>query len=577
MNRLGTQLRKVRTAGGIAGLAITALVAASIPGVALTNASWNDQEFVHSAIGTEDCSSATNFTTHAAGKLLSGTILNTNLDNVADLDGVVVTNGPSGIGVLPSNTPSLGADAYANPLDVSALNSVNLSLGSLLQLPLDTKLGVVGQYAQAHTNGNSTGASGAITDSGGIALSNDTPSPSVPTFATLDLSTVLNDLDLSSVSNLAGLKVTLGAVSSDETLYGCDALWQRDIAANLTRGYHIAGLTTTVDSPLVGLLTTKVQGATTDLGNAVENISSLQGDVVDGITGPLNGLLSVLGLGTVSATLSASADFSGVNSVLGEPIADSNGIVSIDLADGTITINTAALFDSANGLNEQDPNTQLLINSTMINALTAAVTSALDDYIADVNTALQAAIAAVEVNVSLSIPLSALGGGGITVTGTNLKLSSLLDGTAQLSSSISCTFLPAVCALAEGTLGGLLDGTLAALDVPIGTVVDNSLTSTVTGLVNTLQGVTASVVTLLSSVTTGLFSPSSLSILINAQNAPHPANGNPLPSWAALLPGPSASPYKTGQYDISALQISIAGVLTLDLAHSSVGSNNLTP
>jgi hypothetical protein len=578
MNRLGTSLRRMKTAGGIAGLAITALVAASIPGVAMTNASWNDQEYVHGGLGTVDCATATNFATRGAGKVLGGTLLGTNLNRVADLRGVVVTDGTGGVNVFPSNATEADPNTYLNPLDVTALGSINLSLGSLLQLPLNTPTGALNQYAQAKSNGASSGASGYVSNSGAASLTNDTPSASMPTFATLDLGTVLNQLHLGAVSNLAGLQVALGAVSSDETLNGCDALWDRDIPSNLTRDYHIAGLTTTVDSPLVGALTSDVTGATTALGTAVGNVGSLAGSITTGVTGPLNTILTALGLGSVSTTLSASADFSALNSVLDEPVADSNGIVSIDLADGTITVNTAALFDSVNGLNKQQPNTQLLINSTMINALTAAVTSALNDYIADVNTAIQAVLSAVKVNVSVSIPLSVLGaGGGITVTGTNVSLSTLLDGTATLTTSLNCSLIPTLCTVAEVGVNALLGNVLDALDVPIGTVIDNALTPIATGLVSTLQGVTANIVTLLSSVTSGLFGPSSLSVLINAQNAPHPANGNPLPTWAAALPGPSASPYKTGQYDISAMQVSIAGVLTIDLAHSSVGSNNLTP
>ena len=79
----------------------------------------------------------------------------------------------------------------------------------------------------------------------------------------------------------------------------------------------------------------------------------------------------------------------------------------------------------------------------------------------------------------------------------------------------------------------------------------------------------------------GLFGPGSLlSIVINAQNAPDPSQavaGNPLPTWAASLPGPTTNPYSTGQYDVSAIQLVVLGPegVTLDLARSSVGANGL--
>ena len=156
MNSLANRLRKLRTTGGIAGLTITAIVAAAIPGVALTNASWNDTEFVHGTVGSEDCSTATNFSTRGAGKLLSGSIGAINLDTLASVNGVVVNNGASGPSVFPSGATSLGSDAYANPLQVTALSTIDANLGTLLQLPLNTDAGALNQYAQAHSNGSST-------------------------------------------------------------------------------------------------------------------------------------------------------------------------------------------------------------------------------------------------------------------------------------------------------------------------------------------------------------------------------------------------------------------------------------
>jgi hypothetical protein len=51
-----------------------------------------------------------------------------------------------------------------------------------------------------------------------------------------------------------------------------------------------------------------------------------------------------------------------------------------------------------------------------------------------------------------------------------------------------------------------------------------------------------------------------------------------LPVWASSLPGPSTAPDGTGQYDESAIELTILGAtVSLDLARSSAGSNVVTP
>ncbi|MDQ1548131.1 MAG: hypothetical protein QOH69_3035 [Actinomycetota bacterium] len=586
MSRLGTRLRTLKTAGGIAGLTITAIVAATVPGVALTNASWSSTEWVHGSVGTENCATATNFSTRGAGKLIGGTLLGANLDSLASLNGVTVTNGASGISVTPVTATSLGSDAYANPLDVSALGAINLSLGSLLQLPLGTDVGVVNQYGQAHRSGSSTGASGVVNNSGGIALTSTIPSASVPTFATLDLDSVLGDLGLGGVAGLADLNLTLGAVASSAQLDGCNALWTKDIYSNLQRKYLIAGLTTNVTSPLVGNLVSTVNSTTTALTNTVTGIAGNAG-VINGVTTTVTGLLgnvlSTVGVGAPTATVSAAVNFGALTTLLNTPIADPGNIVRIDLANGTIAINTAALFDSVNGLNNQKPNTQLLINQQVLDNLKAAITSALAAYVTSVTSAIDAALAAITVNLNVTVPLSLLGSGALTISATNVSLASLLAGTAPLTTDLTCS-LGLVCPVLEGTVNGLLTSvvsTLAsAIEVPLGTTISGLVNPTVANLVTTLNSTTGGIESLLSSVLQNLFGPTALlSLVVNAQNAPNPAlAGHPLPTWAGSLPGPSTTPYSTGQYDVSAIQLVVAGgAVTLDLARSSIGTNVLTP
>ncbi len=588
MSRLGTHLRTMRMAGGIAGFTITAIVAAAIPGVALTNASWTSTEWVHGSVGTENCATATNFSTRGAGKLIGGTLLGTNLDNLAALDGVTVTNEAGGVAVVPASATSLGSDAYANPLDVSALGAINVSLGSLLQLPLGNPVGVLNQYGQAHQNGSSAGAAGVVNNSGGIALIAGPPSASVPSFATFDLASLLGTLGLGSVAGLADVKLSLGAVGSSAQLNGCNALWTKNIAANLQRKYVIAGLTTNLDSPLVGDLVSSVNSTTSLLTNTVNGISGNAGlitGVTSNITNALGPILAVAGIGTPTATVSASVDFSSLTTLLNSTITDSGHIVTIDLAGGTIAINTAALFDSVNGLNNQAPNTQLLINTTVINSLKAAITSALNDYVDAVTNAIDDALGAMKVTLNVSIPLSTLGsGGGLTISASNVSLASLVAGTAPLTTTLDCSLGAVLCAapdlLVNSLLAGVLSAVASGVEMPLGTSISALVDPLVSSLTTTLDGTTGGIENLLAGALGGLFGPTSLlSLVVNAQNAPIPAlAGHPLPTWAASLPGPSTTPYATGRYDVSAIQLVVAGgAVTLDLARSSVGSNVLTP
>jgi len=107
MNSLANRLRKLRTTGGIAGLTITAIVAAAIPGVALTNASWNDTEFVHGTVGSEDCSTATNFSTRGAGKLISD----------ADYFVVLIDALANGVSSSPSNSTAQTASVIGMSIE----------------------------------------------------------------------------------------------------------------------------------------------------------------------------------------------------------------------------------------------------------------------------------------------------------------------------------------------------------------------------------------------------------------------------------------------------------------------------
>jgi hypothetical protein len=594
MSALGIHLRRWKTAGAVAGFTVTAIVAAAVPGVALTNASWNDTEWDHAAVGTENCATAANFTTRGAGKLIGGTLAGTNLDNVASLNGVTVTNGSGGLVATPAGAIAVPtADAFENPLSVSALNSINLSLGPLLQLPaVGANVGALNQYGEAHTNGSSVGASGVVSNSGAIDLG--APGVGTPTFGTLDLQTVLHQLGLDTLSGLGDVNLTVGAVGSSVQLAGCNAMWTKSIYTNLIRSYVIAGLTTNVNSPLVGDVVSSVNSATSNLTSTVTAVAGNTGLIntaLGGITTNLGPVLTTLGLGTPTATLSASVNFSDLTTLLNSTVQDSGHIVSINLANGTITIDTAALFGGTNGLNDQQPNTQLLLNTAVINNLKTAITGALNNYVTAVTTAIDNDLDAATVSLHVAIPVTipVVGAGlGIAADATNVSLASLEAGTAPLTVTATCSLGAALCAVPQPALQLLLNtastAIATAIEVPLAHGIHGAVDPLVSGLTTTLNATTGSIENLLAGVLGGLFGQgSALSLVVNNQNlpapgSPTPAMGHPFPVWAGSLTPASTTPSGTGQYDESALELTILSAnVSLDLARSSAGSNVVTP
>jgi len=139
----------------------------------------------------------------ARGWFLSGSALGTNLDNIAKLQGAKAKN--------------YGGDTKreSNPLDATLLNSIHLPLGpiNLLEGNGLLKLGAVNQAAIARSSRSAVGASGAVTDSGAIAVDgqNDVPAAN----ATLDLGGLLNStLGTGLVGSLVDADLKVGAIAA---------------------------------------------------------------------------------------------------------------------------------------------------------------------------------------------------------------------------------------------------------------------------------------------------------------------------------------------------------------------------
>lgn len=628
MKRNNVAHRARRTARILAAIATAvtfSVVASSAITAEDTRAAWLDTEYVSAPLGTLDCAvNSDQFSSRASGKLLSGQALGINLDTIANVRGVDVQN--TGTALIVDPAPPIadpaGDDTFVNALDVEALRAINLSLGNVLALPVNTDLGVVNHYAQARDNGVSTGAAGAVNNTGGIQLTPVAPGSQQPTLATVKLGQLLSSITGNGIgggiANLADASLEVGAVSSVATLNACNSEWSGNIYDNLARNYLVSALRLNVNTPLVAGLVTSTQGVLNGVEATVEALAGNTG-ILSSLTSAVSGLLGPLELvrlGTVSITdLNATLDLSTVNALLDDTIRDTKNIVAIDLARGTVAIDLAGLLGSVygtTGVNGLPPNTQLLINAAVVNALNLAVTEALNKWVSDITSALSLALRALTLSAKVNVSLLPLIGdtpvAAIALTIPPTSLNNLVAGNVAITASTS--LLGAQCVpvipplpgfpplpltpacILNGVVNGLVTPLVNGLGQSLGIILRNAIVgvppATNGGLLPAITGaltdLTAPLISFVGLTTRALFGENSvLSLSVNAQNRPNPAlaSGTAVPRWAASLPGPDAAARSTGRYDVSALRISTLGILgpnlavDIDLARSSVGSNSV--
>lgn len=216
-------------------------------------------------------------TATATGKFLSGYLLGTNLDNVVDLAGVSASE--------PGGTTD--PETKWQQLKVTVLDGLTVNLtgftGSLSQIlsfaTNNTGVGTLAQYAYANSNGDSKGASGAVDDSGNLALNTN---GSYPTLGTLDLGTILKVLTGNSLSNVTSLMLNIGGLLGRSSIGS-------PCATEQTRNYLIAYLRLTLGVPLVANIVNDVIDATKLPLATLYTLDGLQinGDILThGVSGP---------------------------------------------------------------------------------------------------------------------------------------------------------------------------------------------------------------------------------------------------------------------------------------------------
>lgn len=212
----------------------------------------------------------------SVGRFLDGAVGSNPIQDLADLQDARAT--------------APGTQSVQNPLDATVLNALELPLTAALQLPGGgvSQLGAANQVAVADPNGRAYGASGAVSNSGGVSLGGN--NSAFPADATIDLSsTALGSVGIPGLPTLPGLTGTggtslaaLGGVNA--TIGAVRGVAETPVTGSALPAGHtpakssIATLELTIGSPALGALLTQVK-------------SLLNPAILTGLLGPVVTLL----------------------------------------------------------------------------------------------------------------------------------------------------------------------------------------------------------------------------------------------------------------------------------------------
>jgi hypothetical protein len=400
-------------------------------------------------------------------RFLSGSLLTSSgtLDSLAALQGETATSNGA------------ADDIQTGSLDISALSALQVTVPGGTSLPLGTlvQLGLANQYAEADANGLSRAASGAVSDTGVV---DTTGTGAFPSDATLDIASVLPS-EAQSVLTTANLQVgaIAGVAALDPGVSGGPTTSCSNLSIPVNcRDYSIANASLDLASPAIG---TAVSSINTALGTASTAVNGLGTSLLSSLNGVINGIGALLGgQNTLSVNLSVDLQ-TALSSVLQGSI--SSGGVTLDLANGTITVDLAAVLG---GLH-QPPNTPLL-SSAVINAVVSSLNTILTQLQTTINTTATTALDSAPVTISGGVcdPLGGcaapLGGTlSISYAGT---LQDLASGTADIGVTGTGT-IPALLGVVLDSLSGTIATTLGGVAQP---VLTTAISTVSTGTANAL-------------------------------------------------------------------------------------------
>lgn len=566
---------RARIARPLAALAtvITLLAVGAASLTSITLAAWQDKEWVNAALAVRvprDCVTPGLYAAEGGGQMLGGSLLGLDLATIVQLRGITALNNGTTSSSVPSRAP-VAPNTYANPLDATAISAVNVALSNGLQLNLPAgAAGVYNQWGQAPSTGQSAGAAGLVSNSGAIGLTGTSADATLPDSATITPSTLLP-----AVAGLADATIRVGAVASSSQLDWCRTLENRvtDPAAPavVTRSYGIARVDVRSTSPVIAGVATGTAAASTAQQTTINGLAGPTGLLSTSLTAALRtvvtpalGSLSLGATATTSATVTL--NLSPVSALLTETLTD--GVVTINLADGTLNVRLDGLLGGTNGLNNLGPNTELVLNATVVNEIVSRVGTLLDSWSTRVVNAATTAVDNATVTATTTIPLSLSGLQVANVTATvSGTLSQVRAGTATVTAS--ATILPGLSVLTQNIVNPILAAITGALGpagrltiaTSVAAAVNPVVTTALTTFGTSVATATAPVVTMVSALFGGLRQV--LSLAVNVQ--PDQPNAPPTPTARA------------GEYQVSALRVRLvnAGIdaAAVWLARSWAGPN----
>jgi hypothetical protein len=366
---------------------------------------------------------------YAEGQFLSGTLLGMDLERVLALDSAEARND----GTQPTQTSKDPLDAdVLEDYEVAPAESPQVEVGDVMQI------GPVAQYAEAHSDGSSFGASGAVADDGAIGVGDDTSTP--PANATFDLEAMLGD---EFASTLADLKLELGAIAANAT---------GDLTV-ASGDYSLGNAYLTFSSPAIADLTPKVDSALQEVENALNELIGSNGALLDDVNALLVGIDPVLNLVGGSANVSATIETGDLqkiaHSILQEQYGD--GAVSFDLENGEVKVDLAALVGG--NLNDLPENTELLsdvIVKQILSGITTTVSTIADQIVEKVEEDLHDADVAIHADLSTDVAQSPI----------VQEVCDLVNRVVTTPVLGEVSLVDRVYALANGLVGDLTDGLL---------------------------------------------------------------------------------------------------------------------
>ncbi|GAA2003179.1 hypothetical protein GCM10009755_10160 [Brevibacterium samyangense] len=323
---------------------------------------------------------------------------------------------------------------------------------------------------------NSTASAGAVGANGGLDLSgveNGTYDG-----ASIDLMNLMDQLGVNPVTDdvVDSLALELGAFGST-----ANGAWPDGAGEpTFTSEYVVAGADLTASSPAVAGVTSTVGTAITGVGGVLDAALGA-GGTIDSIIGSLEALgTTVPLLGTVGVT-TATISIDDIDqallelndTVFVEPLADPNGIVSIDLATGVISVNVAQLAGGESGLNGLPANTPVL-DDAMITSITDAIAGALGSLTERVEAAVLDVLNNANVTVQLDLDVI-LAETTLTISGTLGSIAGTDPDAADPVVSANPSSIAGLPLPLDTILDPIVSGALGLLQSAFATVVNTAV------------------------------------------------------------------------------------------------------